>query len=78
MPRYFFDVDDGEHLTSDIDGQEMESLQAAQNEAIALLPDIARMVLPDGDRRTIVSVLRTDADCIVLRATLSLSVERFG
>ena len=78
MARYFFDVDDGEHLTPDIDGQEMESLQAAQSEAIALLPDIARLVLPDGDRRTIVLVLRTHADGILLKATLSLSVERFG
>ena len=75
MPRFFFDTDDGEHLVRDDEGQDLPDLKAARDEAIGVLPDIARDVLPDGDRRDFVSVVRNEKDEVVFRAKLSLVAE---
>lgn len=53
MPRYFFDVDDGERRTADRDGHDMASPAAARRAAIGLLPAVAADVMPDGDQRLI-------------------------
>ena len=76
MSRYFIDLNDGDHLSTDEEGQDFETVEAAEYDAIALLPDIARQVIPDGDRRTIVSTLRTEAGVVILTATLTLNVKR--
>lgn len=78
MPRYFFDIDDGENQFRDDDGMEMPHLEAAGAEAVRVLPDVAREVLPDGDRRAFVSVVRDETGDVVFRATLSLVAEWIG
>ena len=78
MPRYFFDIDDGESQFRDEDGMEMPHLEAARDEAVRVLPDVAREVLPDGDRRTFASVVRNETGDVVFRATLSLVAEWMG
>ncbi len=78
MPRYFFDINDGDHSTRDDVGIELPDLQLARRKAIGVLPDLARDVLPDGDHHEITSMVRDDAGHVLLRATLSLSVERFS
>lgn len=75
MPRYYFDVDDGERFIRDDEGTDCRDVMAARAEAIAVLPDVVRWVLPDGDRRTIVSWVRDAAGRNVLAATLALSTE---
>jgi hypothetical protein len=76
MPRYFFDTHDGEHFTPDYTGVELESLQAAKDEAKKTLPDIVKDELPDGDRRTFVVVIKDEVGHELLQVTLSLAVER--
>jgi hypothetical protein len=76
MPRYFFDVRDGEKITRDDDGLELASLDTAQNEAVKALPEIAKDQLPDGSRREFEIIVKNDAGRPVLRAVLSLMVER--
>jgi hypothetical protein len=71
MPRYFFDIDDGERRTPDDLGLEL-SLWEARDQAVAVLPDIARDVLPDGERRDFVSSVRDESGQVVYTATLSL------
>ena len=78
MPRYFFDIDDGERQDRDDVGQDLPDLKAARDAAIEVLPDIARDVLPDGDRRDITSSVRTDHGGVVFRAKLSLTAEWVG
>lgn len=78
MPRYFFDIDDGERRDRDNTGQELHDLAAARDAAIGILPDIARDVLPDGDRRDFTSSVRTEHDGVVFRAKLSLTTEWVG
>jgi len=77
MPRYFFDTYDGETITEDDEGLELEGIEAARREALAALPDMARAMIPDdGDRRTMVVKVRDESGKVVLQAALALLVER--
>ncbi len=63
MPRYFFDIHDG-HFQRDEDGTECADFEAARREAMIVLPDIARWVIPtDGDRQTYTVIIR-DEGCV--------------
>jgi len=75
MPRFFFDIDDGESRETDGRGSELLNAQAARNAAIAILPDVAREELPDGDRRTFMCKVRDESDNVIFIATLSLVAE---
>jgi hypothetical protein len=47
MPRYFFDITEGEEATYDEDGLVLSSLVLAQDEAARSLADLARDVIRD-------------------------------
>ena len=49
----------------------------AQQEAVRTLPEIAKDALPDGENRDFIITVR-DGSGPVLRATLSLRVEKLG
>lgn len=78
MPRFYFDIDDGEHRHSDPEGIELEGAKEARNTAVSVLPDVAREELPDGDRRVFVCKVRDESGMIVFIATLSLVAEWIG
>src|SRR4051812_16769076 len=71
MPLYFFDVTDNGRGFPDTEGTELADLEAARQEALATLGEIARDKLPDGDRREFAIKIR-DGDGALMRATLSL------
>jgi len=73
MPRYYFDIDDGEHRTYDETGHEFIGREAAREQAIAVLPNIARDMLLNGDRRDFVSYVRDETGNLIFTATLSLT-----
>jgi hypothetical protein len=50
MPRYFFDLDDGERVTPDAEGTELPDLQAARAEALHMLGEIAKAEMRDDNR----------------------------
>jgi hypothetical protein len=76
VPRYYFDEYDGEAVTQDDEGLELDGIEAARAEARKALPDIARDVLPeDGDRRTMVVKVRDEAGKVVITATLTMLIE---
>jgi hypothetical protein len=75
MPRFFFDIHDGETFTPDREGLELEGLEAAKEEAKKTLSDIVRDEMPDGDRRDFTVDVKNAAGRIVWRVTLSLVVE---
>lgn len=76
MPRYFFDIDDtGQQMLHDDEGSELPGADQARLEALAVLPDLARDELPDGDRRAFTVVVRDDNGRSIFRATLSLHAE---
>lgn len=72
MPRYFFDVTSAGHLTRDEHGVDLASDQEARDQAIALLPDIARDELPDGDEHVFVAAARSETGDVVYQANLTL------
>jgi hypothetical protein len=78
MPRYFFYVTDTGNVSIDDCGTELPSLEKACEEALRTLGEIARDELPDGDRRQFTIDIREGAGPPVLRASLSLHVERKG
>lgn len=72
MPRFYFDIEDEGHLTKDEEGLLMSDHEEARSQAIGVLPDIARDVLPDGNSRSFVATVRDEAGQHIFRATLTL------
>ena len=75
MPRYFFDVFDGEKLTRDEIGIELADLERVRSEAIQALPEIARDELPDGDVRVFSVQARAEGDRVIFTASLTFKAE---
>ncbi|ANY84986.1 hypothetical protein BB934_42975 (plasmid) [Microvirga ossetica] len=75
MPRFFFDIHDGEDFAPDRQGVDLDDLDAAKDEARKALRDVIWDKLPVGDRRDFTVDVKNTAGEIVWRATLSLVVE---
>ncbi len=75
MPRYFFDIHDGERSTTDEVGMELDGIEAARQETSRTLGEIARDILPDGDRREVVIEVKDETGQRVLVANLFVSIE---
>ena len=75
MPRFFFDIHDGEDFTPDRQGVDLDDLDAAKDEARKALRDVIWDELPVGDRRDFTVDVKNTAGEIVWRVTLSLVVE---
>jgi hypothetical protein len=71
MPRFFFDIHDGEAFTPDREGLDLDGLEEAKK----TLPEIVKDEMPDGDRRDFTVDVKDIAGQIVWRVTLSLVVE---
>jgi hypothetical protein len=76
MARYFFDISSGAIPQRDMQGQEHETVRAAQDEAMSTLLKIARVPPVIGSQNAIAVQVRDEAGDVVYRATLSLAVER--
>lgn len=72
MPHYFFDVTNGGAATPDDVGVDLADDDEARDEAVSLLPDIARDELPDGDEHEFVVSVRDERGEVVYEASLSL------
>ncbi|ACB27816.1 MULTISPECIES: DUF6894 family protein [Methylobacterium] len=73
MPRYFFDIHDGQ-LQRDEDGTECADFDAARREAMISLPDVARWEIPsDGDRQSYTVIVRDAAGAPIYTATLTFT-----
>jgi hypothetical protein len=75
VPRFFFDIHDGEDFTPDREGLDLDNLEAAKAEAKRTLPEIVKDEMPDGDRRDFTVDVKDAAGQMVWRVTLSLVVE---
>ena len=75
MPRYFFEIDDGELHTTDEEGLELPDLKAARDEALGVLPEIAQGMPPEGDRQDLTAVVRDESERKVVIATLALKAD---
>ena len=75
MPRYHFDIHDGVRFTMDETGVELDGLKAARQEAARMLGELAREILPEGERRDAVIEVKDEIGQRVLVAKLSVSIE---
>ena len=71
MPRYFFDVRDGQGFHRDAVGDEFDSFDDARQQCQALLPDIARDELPDSEHHEISCDMRDETGRVVYRGELT-------
>ena len=79
MPRYYFDLRDGDEIISDEEGMELSSLAKVQEEAARSLAGIAQDAVcgsaSQGIGHHMAIEVRDDAGP-VLRATFTFAVER--
>jgi hypothetical protein len=76
MPRYYFDVDDGENQDLDIDGVELSDENTARAEAISDLYALAREMLPQAGRWQIALSVRDEGGTVVIEEALLVTVKR--
>jgi len=75
MTRFYFDVDYGEKKFLDGEGDDIPDMNKVPYEAISLLPELIRDVLPDGDCRVLTIDVRNEDNERIFQATLSLAAE---
>lgn len=71
MPRYFFDLRNSNGFHRDEVGDEFATFEDARAQCQALLPDIAREELPDGELHTITCEMRDETGRVVYRGELT-------
>lgn len=76
MPRFYFDLLDGERLGMDEEGVECIDPEAARKEAAVTLSEIMRDAMPDGDQRTMAIRVRGESGETVLMMSLVFTVQR--
>ena len=75
MPRYYFDVHQGDKITHDDTGLELDGIDAARERLTKGLCDLVPDLLPDGDQTGAVIEVRDKTGRRVLAATLFISIE---
>lgn len=72
MPIYHFEISDNGRISRDMEGYELLGPQQARDEAVGVLPDLARDELPDGDEHVFEATVRDATGRAIFRARLSL------
>jgi hypothetical protein len=78
MPRFFFDIDDGDRTYRDDEGLNFSNAKSARDNAVSALPDIARDAMPDEERRDFMVTMRDESGKPIFRASLTLRTEWLG
>ncbi len=74
--RYYFDIDDGKGLNIDGVGLDLPDFEAARQEALRALPEIAGMLSPADDQQTYRVRIRDRSGHPVLLVKLELMAQR--
>lgn len=72
MPRYFFDIVDAKGVQRDEEGQTFPDAEAAGDEALIALLDIAREEMPSRQGASLRIEIRNDKDGSIVRKSLNL------
>ena len=76
MPRFYFDFRDEAMFVPDEEGQELDSLDAAEREAAQVAAEIGRDRLPRGDSRRVTVEVRNEHRQRVVTVTVSMETHR--
>jgi hypothetical protein len=71
MPRYYFDIHDAEGFHRDDIGDDFVDFEEARDQAQALLPDIVREELPDGELHEVACEVRDQSGRTVYRGEIT-------
>ncbi|GJE53421.1 hypothetical protein GOFOIKOB_6500 [Methylobacterium tardum] len=76
MPRFFFDIHDGE-FQRDEEGLECENVEAARDRVMASLSDVAELITSgDGDNQAVTVTVRDEEGSRVYTGTLTFTASR--
>jgi hypothetical protein len=78
VPRFYFDVREGDSFTRDTDGLEFNSLNAAEYEAARTAAEIGREDLPKGRAREVTVEVRDEHGQQVLTVAVAMTVRRMN
>jgi hypothetical protein len=78
VPRFYFDVREGDSVTRDTDGLEFNSLNAAEYEAARAVAEIGREDLPKGKAREVTVKVRDEHGQQVLTVAVAMTVRRMN
>lgn len=76
MPRYFLDIHDAKGFHRDEAGDELEGLDEASDQCQAILSDLTRYELPDGDLHQVACEVRDGSGTVVYRGKLTYEGSR--
>ncbi len=76
MPKFYFDVREGTRFTPDDEGQELDTLNAAERMAAEAAAEIGRDLLPKMDDRRVTVEMRNEHRQRVLTVTVSMEIDR--
>ena len=75
MTRYFIDYQDGDDVHLDSEGSNLSSFDVAKKEALGVLSELIKFVLPKTGSREIMATVRDESDTKLYRATLIYHAE---
>lgn len=78
MGKYFFELHNGDGMTSDHDGMELGSRDNVIREISRIMLDIAREELPDRESGVVCVIVRDDSGTVISVAHLSFSNHWLG
>ena len=79
MPRYFFDTDDGSKTFRDGEGSELPDDQAARDEGVLTMAELAKSFIPGGaPQKNITMWVRNEERDAVMQLTMSFAVRHLN
>ena len=78
MPRYYFDIHDGQRFARDEEGSDCADAEAARQEAIRTLPSIAREMPLDSGKVEMWVKVRSESGEDIAKVSLTLTSEWLG
>jgi hypothetical protein len=75
MPRFYFDVRDGESFTRDDEGLEFAGTHEARVEASRALSEMIRDAMPDGSYKAMAIEVRSEDRKPLLKVQITFAVE---
>jgi hypothetical protein len=75
MPRFYFDVRDGNDLRPDDDGLEFPTVHAARVEASRALAEMIKEEMPNGSRKRMAIEVRSEDRQPLLKVQMTFEVE---
>ena len=75
MPRFYFDIRDGQRFVPDEDGLEFPTINEARNDASRTLGQMMKEAMPDGHHHDMAVEVRGDNKRPLLKVQITFDVE---